>query len=1261
MGQINGSIRTIVTAEAQPKEDMWRHIGMRLNAVLDFNELLDLLFDQIALVMPDDGVEIIFVLDGNTRVMRQRQSPSSPTIRNDITDPNIHTFPLNKTRNQQQIVRTGKPLIIPDTHQYEGWVHQKHIPSTFHSWAGVPLFTDNQVQAILAVYSKKINAYHADDMEQLLLFAKQAELAIQNRMLYQSTKRQLDELRTLQTLTALAVAATDENELISEVMPIIKKTIPADNLGILMVNKEKTKLIVRAAYHAGEHNPNFSAIPIDTGITGHVFRTGDTVCAKDVSQSPHYVTVESRTRSALCVPLRGESVSLGVINAESNLSHAYSTDDEQSLLTIANQIATAVSKIRLLAREKQRQQEAKTLRLAGNALVASLSLNDVLENIMSEMEKLIHFDSAGVMLLEGDYVRVVAGRGFPPDIYKTLIGQRFPSGELFAVNPDNYYAPIIIGDMRNESAFSFWGGTTYIRSWIGAPLVARGKIIGFLTVDNRRINAYGEQQKQIMQAFANQAAIAIENARLFEAEQKERKTAVILQKAATRLSESRDLYTVLNQLLDFLAELVPYDSANITLLENKSLVHKALRGYEKWTNAVEMWGLRFNVEKNNAFATLFKMGKSYIINDTSTASDWQKTPTNGHVYSWLGVPLYTGGSIIGCISVDKNKVGFFTQEHTRLVERLAAQTAVAIQNTLLYSEMYNVGMLQRILNATPHIINALLDLVPLIKSAANCQFVSLSIFDDNKKNAYVCYTVTNDPPAIDKQYLKLENSIVSTESLYKIVYQPDLSLITEYDIEHARYNKGMRSRILLPLIAGDTVIGYLDLSWDKKDGYDIKRLSLFKRIANAIALAVERGELYDQSQRQASELAILLALSTAMREATAVPDILNSLTQYAEELLQPLCVFILLTEKSTNTLVAYNTKEQEETRQCHPILNNIGISGHVLATGKPYATKKLIDDVLINTSIKKYPELADIGGSITVPLRAQERTIGIVHIGLRLEHVPSEIEINLLMGIADIAGSALDRAQVLETLEQRVDERTHELTVANQRLMELDKLKSKFVSDISHELRTPITNLGLYMELMERGNADKQARYLKILHSQSDRLRNLVEDILSISRLERLGGEMDLTAVNANNLINKIVQSRSVQAKITDLTLTLTLQPTLPTVLSDNVYLSEIIHNLLTNALNYTDEGEISISTAVDEDMILITIADTGRGIDEEDAPHIFDRFYRGHAVGSSTISGTGLGLSIVQEVVRLHNGRLDIDSTVNKGTTVRVWLPKAP
>jgi signal transduction histidine kinase len=275
---------------------------------------------------------------------------------------------------------------------------------------------------------------------------------------------------------------------------------------------------------------------------------------------------------------------------------------------------------------------------------------------------------------------------------------------------------------------------------------------------------------------------------------------------------------------------------------------------------------------------------------------------------------------------------------------------------------------------------------------------------------------------------------------------------------------------------------------------------------------------------------------------------------------------------------------------------------------------------------------------------------------------PTAAHLRLLTGIAEIAGSALDRALVLETLEHRVASRTHELRVANEQLQQLDRLKSKFVSDVSHELRTPITNLNLYLDLMLKGKEERREHYLAVLQQQTRRLNNLLEDILSLSRLEMGQANIQMAPVDLNRVIEQVVTAHLPRAEMSGLKVRLDLHPDLPPVWGERNQLAQVITNLLTNALNYTPQGVIRVQTwrQKERNQACLQVSDTGLGILKADRPYLFDRFYRGQQAGQSAIPGTGLGLAIVKEIVDLHRGEIAIESEAGEGTTFTVYLPLA-
>lgn len=233
-------------------------------------------------------------------------------------------------------------------------------------------------------------------------------------------------------------------------------------------------------------------------------------------------------------------------------------------------------------------------------------------------------------------------------------------------------------------------------------------------------------------------------------------------------------------------------------------------------------------------------------------------------------------------------------------------------------------------------------------------------------------------------------------------------------------------------------------------------------------------------------------------------------------------------------------------------------------------------------------------------------------------------------------------------------------------LKEIDRMKSQFVSDVSHELRTPLTNIRLYLDLIQQTEYDQRAaRYMETLSRESERLSTLIEDLLSLSRLEAESVSISSDPVNINRLLTALVEDRERLAAQQGLELRIQCEAKLPTVIGDESLLSQVFTNLLTNALNYTSEGgQITLRTQSSENnlgnWVLAQFEDTGYGIPPHEQSLIFRRFFRGEASRPGNVAGTGLGLAICQKIAERHGGRITVESTgiPGEGSTFSVWLP---
>jgi PAS domain S-box-containing protein len=230
-------------------------------------------------------------------------------------------------------------------------------------------------------------------------------------------------------------------------------------------------------------------------------------------------------------------------------------------------------------------------------------------------------------------------------------------------------------------------------------------------------------------------------------------------------------------------------------------------------------------------------------------------------------------------------------------------------------------------------------------------------------------------------------------------------------------------------------------------------------------------------------------------------------------------------------------------------------------------------------------------------------------------------------------------------------------------LKELERMKDRFVSNVSHELRTPITNLNLYLNLLEKGPVEKREKYMATLRREVKRLYQLIEDLLSLSRLDVGSVQIALTPLDVNQPAAQLVRDRMAMAGYQGLILSEELAPGLPLAMADEKMLTQVITNLMTNAMNYTPAGgQVIVRTAAvrfeDRDWVTITVKDSGYGISAEDQEHLFERFYRGRAAQETGAPGTGLGLAICKEIIDRHQGRITAESSLREGSEFTVWLP---
>ena len=413
------------------------------------------------------------------------------------------------------------------------------------------------------------------ELEQEIAERKRIEAAVlqSNKDLEAGSRQLLALNRIIQTVASTLDFQTALNYVTEELV----KLFDADTCGVALLNPEQTELTVVAEYAMTPNTPN--AVGLVMPLADNPFliqiiktRKPDFLCRSDinpVTTGPQNFTKMRQIQCMMALPLLARGTVIGTIGIGISQTDRIFTPSEMRLAeTVAGHVAGAIENARLFAEEQRQRHLAESLRQVATVLNSSLDRDTVLTKIMEQLGRVIQYDGASVFLQ--DDRDLVLARG--TDFANMYIGYRVPlSGKDPTVRVLKSKAAGIIADVHQDPHWDIWPEGEKIRSWMGAPLLTDNIAIGVLTADNFKVGAYGQPEARILQIFANQAATAINNARLFEDLAVALEQTETLYAASLAMSVTLDLQRIFKVILSELKLVVPYDSASVQELKNNHL------------------------------------------------------------------------------------------------------------------------------------------------------------------------------------------------------------------------------------------------------------------------------------------------------------------------------------------------------------------------------------------------------------------------------------------------------------------------------------------------------------------------------------------------------------------------------------------------------------------------------------------------------------------------------------------------------------------
>jgi K+-sensing histidine kinase KdpD len=460
--------------------------------------------------------------------------------------------------------------------------------------------------------------------------------------------------------------------------------------------------------------------------------------------------------------------------------------------------------------------------------------------------------------------------------------------------------------------------------------------------------------------------------------------------------------------------------------------------------------------------------------------------------------------------------------------------------------------------------------------------------------------------------------------------------------------------IYIPVkIAGQTfAILYVacEVSGNAKN-FEVTALEL---IAGQLGVAIENARLFTEINQTRKELGLLLDSSKDLSSSLELSSIIDRLAYRLMDIISDSRLAIIqLQDREKATLKRYYSKASIENKNYSVF--NIDIPEHP-ELSEAMLSRKAIVTYHTNSSIlprNVADELKSIESTpfLVIPLIAKESIVGLIVVnkfGFRCSFTDKEV--GVCQALANLATISLQNASLFS-----------QINVANEQLKKLSDLKSDLLHIISHDLKSPLTVISGYAEILLDGPERVAENWESILHeiiTQARMMARLIEDTLAISRIESGILELNLEEVDVTSPIENLITIHKHECPFRrDL-------PThLPKVRADKLRLHEILDNLITNAIKYSGENnEITISAAVDNQnkSMRIGVTDKGFGIPEDEIPNLFKKFYRIKNEASRRVRGTGLGLYIVKQMVEAHEGKIWVESKLSQGSTFYFSLPLA-